>query len=52
MQEGGGEEEVGAQARVELRRLAAERGDADGVLEETARVAVVPVGAGGGQRPE
>ena len=39
-----GEQEVGAQARVELRRLAAERRDADGVLEQAARVGVVAVG--------
>ena len=48
MQERGGEQQVVAQARVELRRLAAERRDADRVLEQPAGVAVVPVGAGGG----
>ena len=36
---------------MKLRGLAAERGDADRVLEEAARVAVVPVGARGGQPP-
>ena len=43
VQERGGEEQVGAESRMELRRLAAERGDADGVLEQAAGVAVVPV---------
>ena len=37
---------------MELRGLAAERRDADRVLEETARVAVMPVGAGGGKRSQ
>ena len=47
-----GEEEVVAEARMELRRLAAEGGDADGVLEQAAGVAVVPVCPGGGERAE
>ena len=50
MQERGGKQEVGAQARVELRRLAAERRDPDRVLEQPAGVAVVAVRAGGGKR--
>src|SRR5712691_5215100 len=37
----GGEQQVGAEARVELRGLAAERGDADRMLEQAAGVAVV-----------
>ena len=52
VQERGGEDDVVAEARMELRGLAAERGDADRVLEEAARVAVVTVGRGGGERPE
>lgn len=48
----GCEQEVGAETRVELRGLAAERRHPDGVLEETARVAVVPIRACGGQRAE
>jgi len=52
VQEGGRKQEVRAQARVKLRSLATQRGDADGVLEEPAGIAVVPVGTGGGQRPE
>ena len=47
VQERGGEEEIVAEARVELRRLAAEGGDTDRVLEQPTGVAVVPVGAGG-----
>jgi hypothetical protein len=43
------EKEVGAEPWVELGRLAAERRNADRVLEQTAGVAVVPVGASGGQ---
>ena len=50
VQERGGEQQVAAQARVQLRGLAAERGDADRVLEQAAGVAVVAVGAGGGKR--
>ena len=52
VQERGGEQQVVAQARVELRRLAAQRRDADRVLEQPAGVAVVPVGAGGRQRAQ
>ena len=40
------EQEVTSQPGMELRGLAAERGDADRVLEESARVAVMTVGAG------
>jgi uncharacterized protein (DUF1015 family) len=47
-----GDEQVGAQPRVELRRLAAECRDADGVLEQAACVAVVTVGSRGRQRAE
>ena len=45
--ERGGEHQLGAQPRMELRRLAAERRDADGVLEQPARVGVVVVDGGG-----
>ncbi len=41
VQQGGGQQEVGAEPRVQLRRLAADRRDADGVLEEPAGVRVV-----------
>ena len=44
VQQRGGEQQVGAQPRVELRRLAAERGDADRVLEQPAGVGVVRLG--------
>ena len=37
------EQQVGAQPRMQLRRLAAQRRDADRVLEQAARVGVVPV---------
>ena len=50
MQERRGEQEVVAQARVELGGLAAERRDADRVLEQPARVAVVAVRPGGRKR--
>ena len=50
VEECGGQDEVGAKSRVELCRLATERGDADGVLEESAAVAVVPVRARGWKR--
>ena len=40
------EEQVGAQPRMELAQLAADRRDADRVLEQAARVVVVPVGRG------
>ena len=50
-----GDQEVVTQSRVELRRLAAQGGDADRVLEEPAGVAVVAVRArrraGRGVRP-
>jgi len=41
------EQEVGAQTRVQLCRLAGDRGDSDGVLEQASRIAVVPIGGGG-----
>ena len=41
VQERGREQEIGAQSRMELRDLAADRRDADGVLQEPAGVAVV-----------
>ena len=44
------EQQIGAQARVELRRLATDRRDADGVLEQAARVGVVSVGRRGACR--
>ena len=43
VEERGGEQQVGAQPRVELAGLAAERRDADRVLEQAARVGVVAV---------
>lgn len=52
VQERGRQDDVGAKPGVELRRLAAQRRDADGVLEETARVPVMAVGAGGRKRAE
>ena len=45
-----GEQEIGAEARMELRCLAAERRDADGVLDEASGVTVMPVGPGRRQR--
>ena len=50
VQERGGGEEVAAQARMELGRLAAERRHPDGVLEQPTRVAVVTVRSRGGKR--
>src|SRR5918911_3432658 len=41
VEERGGEEQVGAEPRMQLRRLAAERRHADRVLEQPARVRVV-----------
>ena len=52
VQERSGKHDVVSQPRMELRRLPAERRDADRVLEEATRVAVVPVRGGGGQRAE
>ncbi len=49
VQERGGEQEVGAEPGMELCGLAAERRHADRVLEQAARVTVVPVGAGSGE---
>jgi uncharacterized protein (DUF1015 family) len=46
------EQQVVPQAGMELRGLAAERRDADGVLEEAARVAVVALGAGRWERAQ
>ena len=43
VQQRGREQEVLAKPRMQLRRLAAERGDADRVLEQAARVGVVVV---------
>src|SRR5207247_5661428 len=48
VEERGGEQQIGAQARVELSGLAAERRHADRVLEEPARVRVVSLGGGEG----
>ena len=47
MQQRGREEQVGPEARVELRGLAAESRDTDGVLEQATRVAVVTLRPGG-----
>ena len=52
MEERSREQEVVTQAWVELRRLAAQSGNADGVFEKTAGVAVVPLCARGGKRTE
>ena len=49
VEQSGGEEEIGAEPLVELRRLAAERRDPDRVLQQPAGVAVVAVRARGGQ---
>jgi uncharacterized protein (DUF1015 family) len=52
VEECGGEEQVGAETRVQLAELAADRGDADRVLEQPACVVVVAVGrAGQGAQP-
>ncbi len=50
VQERRAEQEIGPEPGMELRGLAAERRDADRVLEETTCVAVMPVGAGCGKR--
>ena len=50
VQERRGEQQIGAEPRVELRRLARQRRDADGVLEQAARVGVMRLG--GGQLPQ
>jgi hypothetical protein len=52
VQERGGEQQVVPEPRVQLRGLAAERRDPDRVLEQAAGIAVMAVGAGGGQRAE
>src|SRR5688500_17678829 len=52
VEKGTGEDDVVPQAGMELRRLTAEGGDTDGVLEEAARVSVVTVRAGSRERPE
>ena len=52
VQERSGEHDVVTQSGMELRRLPAERGYADRVLEETARVSVMAVRSGGGKGPE
>ena len=44
MKERAGEQQVGAQARMELRELPADRGDADRVLEQAAGVDVMRLG--------
>ena len=49
---GRGEHEILSEPRMELRGLATQGRDADGVLEEAARVAVVPVDTGGRERAE
>ena len=45
------EQEVAPQPWMELRGLTTERRDADGVFEEPARIAVMTIGAGGGESP-
>jgi hypothetical protein len=45
VQERGGEQDVGSEARMELRGLPAERGHRHRVLDESARVGVVRVGS-------
>ena len=52
VQERSGKHDVVSQPRMELRGLPTERRDADRMLEEATRVAVVPVRGGGGQRAE
>jgi len=52
VEQGCGQEKVGPKARVQLRRLPAERRHAHGVLEQAARVAVMPVGTRCGERAE
>ena len=52
VQQRGREDEICAEARMQLRRLAAERRDADGVFEQPSGVAVVTVGTGRRQRAE
>ena len=47
VQHRGRDEQVGAQARVELRQVAADRGHGDGVLQQAARVIVVLTRRGG-----
>ena len=47
-----GEQEIVSEARVKLRSLATQGRDADRVLEQPSRVAVMPVGAGRGERPQ
>ncbi len=52
VQERRGEQKVVTQSRMELRGLAAQRGHADRMLEESARVAVVGARACGGKRAQ
>ena len=52
VEERASEDDVVPQAGMELSRLAAEGGDADSVFEEAARVSVVTVRAGSGERSE
>ena len=52
VQERRGKDEVVAEPWMELRGFAAERGDADRVLEQATRVSVVSVGGGGGKGAE
>jgi uncharacterized protein (DUF1015 family) len=52
VEERGSEQKIVSQPRVELRGLPAERGNADGVLEEPAGVAVVPVRPSSRKCPE
>ena len=52
VQQGAGEDDVVAQAGMELSGLATQGRDADGVLEEASRVPVVPVASGRRKRAE
>ena len=46
-----GEQEIVSEARMKLRSLATQGRDADRVFEQPSRIAVMPVGAGRGERP-
>jgi uncharacterized protein (DUF1015 family) len=52
VQKGGGQDDVVAKPRMELRGLAAQRRDADGVLEKASRIPVVAVCPGRRKRAE
>src|SRR6187551_1999796 len=52
VEERGGEQEIVSEARVKLRSLTTQGRDADRVLEQPSRVAVMPIGAGCWKRPQ